>query len=254
MSHTNNTSNYNLPQFIPTDKPAWLTDVNAAYAAIDTGMHTAQTTANSAQSDATQAITDAGDAATAAAAADAKGSGALASIESAFDPTTIYPVGAKVIYNSLLYRCIVAIVTPGPWTGSDNWERITVDSLIATSDSKIGNLSQLTTNVKSSLVGAVNDVNKHLTYDVIRNFAANDDTWTATVDGTLIVTATASTTTPSYVYLNGLSRTLGSIVCPNGAGGYSYGFSVPCIKGQTYKLLMGGFTSANTMVVYGTTN
>ena len=114
-------------------------------------------------------------------------------------------------------------------------------------------VSQLHTTSKT-LVGALNEVNKHLTYDLIATFTANNDTWTATVDGTLIVTATASTTTASYVYLNGLSRTLGSIVCPNGAGGYSYGFSVPCIKGQTYKLLMGGFTSAKVMVVYGTTN
>jgi len=101
---------------------------------------------------------------------------------------------------------------------------------------------------------AIDGLNKHLTYDVIHNFSLNNDTWNATVDGTLIVTATASTTTASYVYLNGLSKTLGSIVCPNGAGGYNYGFSTPCIKGQTYKLLMGGFTSATVMVVYGTTN
>lgn len=121
-------------------------------------------------------------------------------------------------------------------------------------NSNVGTLSSLTTTDKSSLVGAVNEVNKHLTYDLIATFMANNDTWNATVDGTLIVTATASTTTASYVYLNGLSRTLGSIVCPNGAGGYNYAFSVPCIKGQQYKLLMGGFTSATVLIVYGTTN
>lgn len=38
MSHTNSTANYNLPQFIGTDKPAWLTDVNGAMSAIDTQM------------------------------------------------------------------------------------------------------------------------------------------------------------------------------------------------------------------------
>ena len=130
MSHTNSTTNYALPQFITTDKPAWLTDINNAFLAIDTGMDAAKDAADNAQSDATQALTDAGNAATAAAAADAKGAGAVASIESAFDPTTIYAVGAKVMYNSLLYRCNVAVVTPGPWTGAANWERITVDSII----------------------------------------------------------------------------------------------------------------------------
>lgn len=130
MAHTNSTTNYALPQFITTDKPAWLTDVNNAFLAIDTGMNNAQTAANNAQGDATQALSDASGAATAAAAASAKGDGALASIEAPFDSTTIYSEGAKVIYNNLLYRCTVAVVTPGPWTGAANWERITVDSII----------------------------------------------------------------------------------------------------------------------------
>ena len=38
MSHTNTTANYNLPQFIGTDKPSWLTDVNGAMTNIDTQM------------------------------------------------------------------------------------------------------------------------------------------------------------------------------------------------------------------------
>jgi len=130
MSHTNSTTNYGLPQFLTGDKPAWLTDVNNAYADIDAGMKAAQSAADNAQGDATQALTDAGNAATAASAADAKGAGALASIEVTFDPTTVYAVGSKVIYNNLLYRCTVAVTTPGPWTGVTNWERITVDSII----------------------------------------------------------------------------------------------------------------------------
>ena len=35
MSHTNSTTNYALPQFLTTDKPAWLTDVNNAFSDID---------------------------------------------------------------------------------------------------------------------------------------------------------------------------------------------------------------------------
>lgn len=38
MSHTNTTANYNLPQFVGTDKPSWLTDVNGAMTGIDTQM------------------------------------------------------------------------------------------------------------------------------------------------------------------------------------------------------------------------
>lgn len=162
MSHTNSTTNYGLPQFLTSDKPAWLTDVNNALSDIDSAIYAAQTKADTAYNDAGNAQSDATTAINNAAAADAKGSGAIASIEVAFDPTTIYSVGAKVMYNSLLYRCTVAVTTPGPWTGSDNWERITVDSLIATTDSKIGNLGSLSTGDKSNIVNAVNDVNGHL--------------------------------------------------------------------------------------------
>ena len=129
MSHTNSTTNYNLPQFITTDKPAWLTDVNNAYSAIDLGMHAAKTAADSAQGDATQALTDAGNAQTTANTADSKSSGAIASISENFDSTSTYAVGDLVMYNHLLYKCHTAIVTPGAWSGSANWTRVTVDDL-----------------------------------------------------------------------------------------------------------------------------
>lgn len=130
MSHTNSTVNYGLPQFITTDKPAWLTDINNAFSAIDSGINNAQDKADTAYNDATAAQGDATTAISNASAADSKASGALASIEATFDPTTIYSVGAKVIYNSLLYVCTVAVTTPGPWTGATNWTRTTVDALI----------------------------------------------------------------------------------------------------------------------------
>lgn len=38
MSSTNHTTNYNLPQFVGGDKPAWLGDVNPAMSAIDAQM------------------------------------------------------------------------------------------------------------------------------------------------------------------------------------------------------------------------
>ena len=145
MSHTNSTTYYNLPQFLTSDKPAWLTDINNAFSDIDTAIKAAKTAGDDAQSDATQALSDAGDAATAAAAADAKGAGAVASIETAFDPTTVYSVGAKVMYNNLLYRCTVAVTTPGPWTGSANWARITVDGLIDTNAAAIDTLDTAVT-------------------------------------------------------------------------------------------------------------
>lgn len=159
MAHTNTTTNYALPQFISTDKPAWLTDVNTAYADIDTGMHNAQVAADNAQGDATQALSDASTALTNASTADAKASGAVASIAATFETTAVYSVGDRVVYNNLLYRCIVDVNTPGPWTGSANWSRVNLDDLVSASDVAIGDLADLTTTDKSSLVDAVNEVN-----------------------------------------------------------------------------------------------
>lgn len=137
MSHTNSTTNYSLPQFVTTDKPAWLTDVNNAYTAIDTGIHNAQTKADTADNNATQALSDASAASTAAATADAKGAGAVASIADTFDPTATYAVRDLVIYNSLLYICTVAVTTPGAWTGTANWTRTTIETQMPTSSADL---------------------------------------------------------------------------------------------------------------------
>lgn len=39
MSATNKTTNYELPEFVGTDKPSWLTDFNGAMTKIDTALH-----------------------------------------------------------------------------------------------------------------------------------------------------------------------------------------------------------------------
>lgn len=51
MSATNNTTNFNLPLFIGTDKPAWLTDWNGAMTTIDTKLQEVKTEAASATSE-----------------------------------------------------------------------------------------------------------------------------------------------------------------------------------------------------------
>lgn len=61
MSSTNKTTNYNLSQFIGTDKPAWLSDYNQDMSKIDTGIHNAATTATGADGKADAATTAIGD-------------------------------------------------------------------------------------------------------------------------------------------------------------------------------------------------
>ena len=53
MSSTNKTTNYELSQFIGTDKPAWLTDYNSDMGKIDAGVASAQNTATGADGKAT---------------------------------------------------------------------------------------------------------------------------------------------------------------------------------------------------------
>lgn len=131
MSHTNSTTHYGLPQFITSDKPAWLTDVNAAMSAIDTGIYNAKDAADNAQSDATQALTDSGTALSTANSANSKATGAIASLANDFSAASTYAVGDYVMYNSLLYVCSVAVTTPGAWTGVTNWSRALVSDLDA---------------------------------------------------------------------------------------------------------------------------
>lgn len=60
MSHTNSTTNYSLPQFVGTDKPAWLTDINGAFSTIDTNLKTVSDNATTAGTTATTASNNIG--------------------------------------------------------------------------------------------------------------------------------------------------------------------------------------------------
>lgn len=71
-------------------------------------------------------------------------------IATEYDPTETYAKGDVVIYENVLYICTA------PTTGTfdpSKWTATTIDNII-------GDLSTLTTTDKSSLVGAVNEVNK----------------------------------------------------------------------------------------------
>ena len=51
FASTNKTANYDLPQFVGTDKPTWLGDINEAMADIDAGMHANATNISNMASD-----------------------------------------------------------------------------------------------------------------------------------------------------------------------------------------------------------
>lgn len=56
MSFTNKTPNYNLPQWLGTDKPSWLVDVNGAFSSIDTAIKAAADSGSGADATAKAAL------------------------------------------------------------------------------------------------------------------------------------------------------------------------------------------------------
>lgn len=103
MSHTNKTTNYSLPQFVGSDTPAWLTDVNQAYAAIDTGMNVAKQAADVAVKTAdtagamASAASETANAASASAAAAASAASAAKSVADAALPRAGGTMGGDLV-------------------------------------------------------------------------------------------------------------------------------------------------------------
>lgn len=119
MAHTNSTTNYALPQFIGSDKPAWLTDVNSAMSAIDTQMKanataaaTADSKATTADTKATNAATAAGNAATAASNAQNTANSQAGAITSLGNRVTTLEGSVSALNNA---RHITGVTTSGDW-------------------------------------------------------------------------------------------------------------------------------------------
>ncbi len=139
MAHTNQTPNYELSQFLGTDKPAWLVDYNGDMEKIDLGLKAAQDVADAAKAEADQGALDIAAVTVTANAADAKASGAISDLSDAYDATSTYNVGDYVIYNNLLYRCTTNITVPESFDGN-HWTRTTVEEIAAGLNNAIAQL------------------------------------------------------------------------------------------------------------------
>lgn len=91
MSHTNSTTNYGLPQFLSSDKPAWMADINVAFDDIDSQMKANADAAAAAQSTADKAVLN----------------GAPG-----YSNLSTYDVDDVVNYQGRVYKCIIAVTTP----------------------------------------------------------------------------------------------------------------------------------------------
>lgn len=97
MASTNKTPNFNLPQFLGTDKASWLGDINPAMAAIDSQMQLNKTNANQAISSASNAVTVANGASSTASSALAKANGESLTVLHSFTKDASNVSGTPVV-------------------------------------------------------------------------------------------------------------------------------------------------------------
>lgn len=103
MSHTNKTPNYDLPQFIGTDKASWLGDLNPAFLAIDTGMQANKVAAQAAEVSAGEASAMAQSANSVANSANSSATSALTKIDNWIELNLNNPDTTNFVqYNCLL--------------------------------------------------------------------------------------------------------------------------------------------------------
>lgn len=142
MSHTNTTTNYGLPQFLSSDKPAWMADINVAFADIDGQMKTNADAASAAQTTADNAVLN----------------GAPG-----YSNLSTYAVGDVVNYLGRVYKCDIAVATPEAFD-SAKWTYYRLSDASAqldVIDSEIGN-TDISGIGDGSITGAVDSVNDGL--------------------------------------------------------------------------------------------
>lgn len=145
FGHTGETDNYDLPQFVGTDKPTWLGDFNSAMSAIDAGMAenasditSLGTRVTSAESTATQASTD------------------VASLQSTVSTLSTNVTSVTSTANNAQSTATSALSTANSAQSTAN----SADGKADANATKIGDLTDLDTTAKTDIVSAINEVNE----------------------------------------------------------------------------------------------
>ena len=197
MSYTNRTPNFDLPQWIGTDKPTFLGDFNSAFSAIDTAMKNnedaaaaAVGTANAASATATSANTNANtalntantaktsaDAATAAAASATTTANAaqttansaartaqannIENLAPAYDPTLTYNVGDLVTYvdaqNSGKLYKCIIAVNTPMEFNVNYWDDVTCSEVFDTPDKLFCEVTATASDTNATLMQKIVD-------------------------------------------------------------------------------------------------
>ena len=136
MSHTNQTPNYHLPQFIGTDKPAWLVDFNQSMSEIDTQMKANETASATAEANAQSALS---------------GVTALNSQVGGLQ-TDVTAIQTQMPLDE------AQIATNAQNISTQASAIVNANNRIDTLNGKVGNLANLDTTDKTSIVNAVNEI------------------------------------------------------------------------------------------------
>lgn len=142
MSHTNTTTNYGLPQFLSSDKPAWMADINVAFADIDAQMKTNADAASAAQTTADDAVLN----------------GAPG-----YSNLSTYAVGDVVNYLGRVYKCDIAVTTPEAFDNAKwSYYRLSdASSQLDVIDSEIGS-TDISGIDDGTITGAISAMNSDL--------------------------------------------------------------------------------------------
>ena len=156
MSSTNKTEHYNLPQFIGSDIPTWLGDINSAMTAIDSGINAAATSASGAATNAAQALTDA---AAAQNALNAKANtSTLATVETGTTASKAYAVGEYLVYNGILYRVTAAISSGQTLVPGANITATTAGAELTSLNNNLTSVNNDLTSLNNDLTSLNNDL------------------------------------------------------------------------------------------------
>lgn len=142
--HTNHTTNYELSQFVSSDKPTFLGDYNGDMLKIDTAIAGVGVTASGADSKADSAIASA-----TAAASTASDAATLANTANTNANSALTTAGNAATAASAAQSTAESAASAAS----------TADGKAVAAQGNIGDLTQLTTTDKTNLVNAINEVN-----------------------------------------------------------------------------------------------
>ena len=196
FGHTNSTQNYNLPQFIGSDKPTWLGDVNTAMSTIDTAIGTNASNISSLGTRVTSA----------------EGIASQASTDVTTLKGTVNTLSGNVTTVTTTANNAQSTATSALNTANS------ADGKATTNANSIGDITDLETTVKTDLVSAINELNKKN----IITIGLSSDYTTPTANTLLQVTGWSSLDTIG----NKLSLSNNQIVIGSGISKVKVSYSV----------------------------